>query len=318
MKRGSSTATSNPPTSLLDAKGRATIMDFGLARLTEASRLTKADTTMGTVAYMSPEQAQGMDVDYRSDIWALGCVLYEMVCGQKPFKGVYDKALLYEIVHQQPEPLTGLRTGVPIELELLTSKCLAKDAADRYQHASDAAVDLRTLGEKLKSGRSTILRTANVTAGVPATMMAGQTGSPIEALPPDAMVVRRSRQRALQAVAAVATLAMLGLALLHFTEVPTGSSPTFAANLTMELAPAEMLGLAVFYNRASRTAFAISPDGATVVFSGTATAGDDRTLMLYRRPLAEPQAVAIPGTTGAEYPFFSPDGQWVGFGSGTS
>jgi serine/threonine protein kinase len=94
-----------PANVLLDAKGRATIMDFGLARLTEASRLTKADTTMGTVAYMSPEQAQGLDVDHRTDIWALGCVLYEMVCGQRPFRGQYDQALFYEIVNQQPEPL---------------------------------------------------------------------------------------------------------------------------------------------------------------------------------------------------------------------
>jgi hypothetical protein len=79
------------------------------------------------------------------------------------------------------------RTGVPIELELLTSKCLAKDAADRYQHASEAAVDLRTLAEKLKSGRSTILQATNLGAGVPATVMAGRTLNPIEALPPDAV-----------------------------------------------------------------------------------------------------------------------------------
>ena len=72
---------------------------------------------------MSPEQIQGMDVDHSSDIWALGCVLYEMVCGQRPFKGVYDKALLYEIVHEEAEPLTG----VPMELELLATKCLTKD-----------------------------------------------------------------------------------------------------------------------------------------------------------------------------------------------
>jgi serine/threonine protein kinase len=78
--------------------GRATIMDFGLVGLTEASRLTKTNTAMGTVAYMSPEQAQGMEVDSRSDLWSSGCVVYEMVSGLRPFKGEYDQALFYEIV----------------------------------------------------------------------------------------------------------------------------------------------------------------------------------------------------------------------------
>ena len=174
-----------PANILVSPEGRPTIMDFGLARLTEASRLTKVDTAMGTVAYMSPEQAQGMEVDSRSDLWSLGCALYEMVSGQRPFRGVYDQALLYEIVHEEPAPLTGLRTGVPIELELLASKCLAKDREDRYQSAKEIAVDLRTLAEKLKSGRSTVLRAG----AVPATMTAAHTLNPAEALAPDALVV---------------------------------------------------------------------------------------------------------------------------------
>jgi len=148
-----------PANVMVDAKGRTTIMDFGLARLTEASRLTKADQTMGTVAYMSPEQAQGMEVDNRSDIWALGVVLYEMVRGQRPFQGQYDQALLYEIVHQEPEPLTGVRAGVPMELEFIVGKCLAKDREDRPASAQEIVRDLRILAEKLKSGRSTILST---------------------------------------------------------------------------------------------------------------------------------------------------------------
>ncbi len=140
-----------PANVMVDAKGRATIMDFGLARLSEASLLTRGDQTVGTAAYMSPDQLQGGEVDHRTDIWAVGCVLYEMVAGARAFKGEYQQALAYEIVSQEPEPLTGVRSGVPIELEFIVGKCLAKDAADRYQHANEIAVDLRTLSEKLKS-----------------------------------------------------------------------------------------------------------------------------------------------------------------------
>ena len=91
-------------------------------------------------------------------------------------------------------------------MELLTSKCLAKDRDDRYQHASDTAVDLRTLGEKLKSGRSTVLRTAPMTGAIPATMTAAPTLNPAEALPPGAVPVQQKSLRATQVLAAVSTL----------------------------------------------------------------------------------------------------------------
>ena len=156
-----------PGNLLVTPEGRLKILDFGLALLTEGSKLTKLDTTVGTVAYMSPEQAQGMEVDYRTDIWALGCVTYEMVRGERPFQGVYDQALVYEIVNQEPEPLTSVRTGVPMELEWIVGKCLAKDREDRYGRAEDMMLDLRTLTEKLKSGRSTVLRTGAKTHAEP-------------------------------------------------------------------------------------------------------------------------------------------------------
>ena len=147
-----------PGNLLITPQGRVKILDFGLALLTEGSKLTELDTTVGTPAYMSPQQIQGMEVDHRTDIWALGCVLYEMICGQRPFKGVYDRALLYEIVNEEPDPLTGLRTGVPMELEWIADKCLAKQAAERYQSATELLVDLTTLAKKTQSGGSTILR----------------------------------------------------------------------------------------------------------------------------------------------------------------
>lgn len=169
-----------PANNIADDKGHVTVMDFGLALLTEGSKLTQFDTTVGTVAYMSPEQAQGVKVDHRTDIWALGCVLYEMLCGQRPFKGVYDKALLYEIVHEEPDALTGVRTGVPVELEFLVNKCLAKDRANRYQSAGEMVVDLRNLDEKLKSGKSAVVSAAATqAAAAPATALNSAPAAPL-------------------------------------------------------------------------------------------------------------------------------------------
>jgi serine/threonine protein kinase len=132
---------------------QVTVMDFGLAQLSEHSKLTRKNETLGTVAYMSPEQTAGAEVDHRSDIWALGCVLYELVSGQQPFKGHYNQAVMYSITNEEPEPITALRTGVPMELEWIVGKCLAKEADSRYQTAGELAVDLKNLQEKLKSGR---------------------------------------------------------------------------------------------------------------------------------------------------------------------
>ncbi|MDA1313363.1 MAG: serine/threonine-protein kinase [Acidobacteria bacterium] len=97
-----------PANLMIGPDGHVTIMDFGLAQLADRSKLTRMDETMGTVTYMSPEQTYGMDVDHRTDIWSLGVVIYEMVTGQQPFKGHYDKAVMYSITNEQPEPITAL------------------------------------------------------------------------------------------------------------------------------------------------------------------------------------------------------------------
>jgi len=119
------------------------ILDFGLAKLGGKTRLTQTGSTLGTVLYMSPEQAKSEEVDHRTDIWSLGVVLYEMITGRLPFKGDYEQALVYSILNEEPEPMTALRTGVPIELERITSKAMAKKPGERYQHTDEMMVDLR-------------------------------------------------------------------------------------------------------------------------------------------------------------------------------
>lgn len=130
---------------MVNMRGEAKIMDFGLAKLAERTKLTKRGMTVGTVAYMSPEQARGEDVDHRTDIWSLGIVLYEMITGQLPFKGDYEQAVIYSVMNEEPEPMTGLRTGVPIDLERLVNKALAKNPDERYQNVNEIVVDLKRL-----------------------------------------------------------------------------------------------------------------------------------------------------------------------------
>jgi len=134
--------------------GLVKIMDFGLAKLKGVSRLTKSETTMGTVAYMSPEQAQGIEVDQRSDIFSFGVVLYEIITGQLPFKGEHEAAIMYSVMNETPEPLARYKAGVPDELQRIMSKALAKSKDERYQHTDDLLADLRTYS---KQGLSSIV-----------------------------------------------------------------------------------------------------------------------------------------------------------------
>lgn len=134
---------------MITGKGQAKIMDFGLAKVKEGPLLTREGTTLGTVAYMSPEQAQGEEVDHRSDIWSSGVVMYEMLSGVLPFKGKREASVLYSVVHEEPKPLRALKPDVPLELQRIIDQSLKKKPEDRYGSAGDLLNDLRSYRESL-------------------------------------------------------------------------------------------------------------------------------------------------------------------------
>ena len=143
--------------------GQIKIVDFGLAKLAGRSMLTKEGSTMGTVAYMSPEQTKGSDVDHRTDLWALGVILYEMLAGECPFKGDYPQAVIYSIMNEEPVPLRKFNTSVPMELEAVVFQALTKEPAGRYQTSKELQEDLEavTKGLKpLKTGQAQNIRMA--------------------------------------------------------------------------------------------------------------------------------------------------------------
>ena len=134
---------------IVTTKGRAVITDFGLAMLSDRSRITRTGTTLGTISYMSPEQASGKRVDLRTDIWSLGVVLHEMVAGEYPFSGTNMQTILTSILKDEPRPVHSANAEVPEELRRILNKSLAKNPNDRYQHVDDLLVDLRAVRRQL-------------------------------------------------------------------------------------------------------------------------------------------------------------------------
>ena len=162
--------------------GHAKVLDFGLAKVTKGATpasgsASKAPTKLGTVVgqvigtagYMAPEQIEAVvEIDHRADLFAFGCVLYEMVTGRRAFDGQSVTDTLSCVLHRQPEPLQGIDAALPEELERIVNKCLAKDRARRYQGTADVVVDLRELRSSIEAGAAVALQDAGGTAPVAA------------------------------------------------------------------------------------------------------------------------------------------------------
>jgi serine/threonine protein kinase/Tfp pilus assembly protein PilF len=165
-----------PGNIMISNKGHVKILDFGLARIdrtttTEASEVatlskTESGVIMGTVAYMSPEQALGKGVDHRSDIFSMGVVFYEMTTGQKPFSGNTPTETIDRIVHAQPESILRMNYNAPQSLELIIRKCMEKDPDRRYQSASEILIDLKNLKRDLDSSDSKSSRQVSISGAV--------------------------------------------------------------------------------------------------------------------------------------------------------
>ena len=284
-----------PANVLLTAGGVPKIADFGLAKHfrpssdSEGSHLstlpderTTEGTILGTVGYMSPEQAKGEPADFRSDQFSLGSILYEMATGKRAFQRSSLVQTLAAIAQEEPEQVGTLNPETPAPLRWIVERCLAKEPKARYAATEDLARDLVSVRQHISE-----------LSGAEAALSPGTR--------------RRSRGPLLWGLAAAALI--VGLVAGSLLRVPGSGTSRVSPLMQLNLAfpPEDSLVQGAFY-----PVLALSPDGTRLVYVGRRPEGRQG---LYVRPLDRLEATAIPGTEGALNPFFSPDGEWVGFGA---
>jgi serine/threonine protein kinase/Tol biopolymer transport system component len=281
------------PGNIMLTKAGTKLLDFGLAKLkqevapanvplsdlpTASDPLTAKGSIVGTLQYMAPEQLEGKEVDARTDIFAFGAVVYEMATGQRAFGGESQASVISAIMTSDPAPMSSLQPMTPLALDRVVKKCLRKGRDDRWQSARDVTDELKWIAEA-GSGVST-----------PTTAVKG-----IRSLGPRAMILSLGT---LLLVAAIASLTTWNLKPLPLQPV---------TRTVIDLPPGQQLA-----GLNSGPAVALSPDGTHLAY----VARQNGTEELYLRAMNSPEVRAIPGTEGGVSPFFSPDGQWLGFFSG--